>query len=196
MAPTRFRWLMATAVLLLLIIALMIGLIATGLFDPAPVGPLRWNRQDLQLSVAPQAREIIWLREEVPDTAITIRATGALHSGEEDSGYGLIFGDEESYWAVAVSPLGYLAIWETTQAEGEVDDNYFLHWQTWPHINEAFEGNEIWVELVGDRASVRLNREWLWEGEIGDRSRRIGLLGESFGAAAEIVFPSVELFAE
>jgi hypothetical protein len=195
MAPTRFRWLIGAAILILVAAVISIGLIAGGVFDPAPLGALQWELQERQLDVASQSREIAWLQEEVPEAAITIRAMGTLESGEEDIGYGLVWGDEQSYVAFAVSPLGYLALWEAMQSGDATMENYFLQWQTWPHVKEDHEPNEIWVDITGDHASVRVNREWLWEGDIGERTRRVGLLGESFAGSSVVNFSKVELFA-
>ena len=190
------RWLIGVAVLLLIVMVLAIGAIASGIFDPALAGPLQWRLNGGQIAVAPQSRHVTWLEEEIPQTDFTIRATGAFIRGEEDSGYGLTFGDEENYLAVAVSPLGYLAIWQSDLNTSAINDSYLLQWQTWPHVKGDHELNEIWIDIAGDQASVRINREWLWEGKIGRKSRRIGLLGESFGEGALFDFRSVELFAD
>ena len=196
MAPTHFRWLIRAAVLLLLVAVLAIGVIASGVFDPSPAGPRRWRLEDRQMQLSPQSRDIIWLEEQVPDSPITLRITASHKSGEEDIGYGLLFGDEAAYLAVAVSPLGYLAIWESDVQSGGSMDSYLLEWQTWPHVKTESSPNEIWVDIVGNRASVRVNREWLWEGEIRGGSGNVGLLGESFADTAVIDFESVELFAK
>jgi hypothetical protein len=196
MISTYYQWLTRAAILLLVVTVLTIGLIASGVLDPSPRGVLQWRMQEEQVSVPSQSREITWLQKEVPDSTITVRMIGALHSGDEDSGYGLVLGDEESYLAVTVSPLGYLAIWESDHQNGETKDAYLLQWQTWPHVEMEQKPNEIWIDITGDLASVRINREWLWEGNINRRSRHIGLLGESFADAAVIDFTNVELFAE
>ncbi len=196
MEPTHFRWLIRAAVLLLLVAALAILVIASGVFDPSPAGTLRWRLEGKRMLLSPQSRDIIWLEEQVPDFPITIRMTASHNSGEEDIGYGLTLGDEAAYLAVAVSPLGYLAIWESDVQSGGSTDSYLLEWKTWPHVKTASSPNEIWVDIVGNRASVRINREWLWEGEITSGSENIGLLGESFAETAVIDFESVELFAK
>ncbi len=189
------RWLIGAAVLLLVVIVVAIGLIASGVFDPVLAGPRQWQVNGKQIAVPPQSRRVSWLAEEIPDSNLTIRVTGALEKGEKDSGYGLTFGDEENYFAVAVSPLGYLAIWESRLHTDTRNDSFLLPWQTWPHVKREHELNEIWVDISGEKASVRINREWLWEGEIGSKSRGIGLLGESFAETALFDFPSIELFA-
>ena len=148
------------------------------------------------MRLSPQSRDIVWLEEQVPDSPITIRMTASHKSGEEDVGYGVLLGDEAAYLAVAVSPLGYLAIWESDVQSGDSTDSYLLEWQTWPHVKTESSSNEIWVDIVGSRASVRVNREWLWEGEIITGSENVGLLSESFAETAEVDFESIELFAK
>ena len=196
MTLTHFRWLVRAAVLMLLISVLAIGLIASGIFDPTPVGTPLWQMEERQMLISPQSRDIIWLEEEVPDLPITIRLSAARKSGEKDTGYGLVVGDEVSFLAVAVSPLGYLAIWESEVQSESGTDSFLLPWQTWPHVKTGSSPNEIWVDIVGSRATVRVNREWLWEGEITNGPGHVGLLGESFAETAVIDFESLELFAE
>ncbi len=196
MPTTRFRWLMRGAILLLVVTVLAIGLIASGVLDPAPNGSLLWEHDQEQISVASQLRDVLWLEEDVPDSAFTVRMTGALNTGEEDSGYGVAIGDQDAYLAVAVSPVGYLAIWEYDRHTERTQDNYLLQWQTWPHVNTGKVPNELWVDVAGERATVRVNREWLWEGEVGRRTGQVGLLGESFAKAAAFDFASVELYAD
>jgi len=196
MSPTRFQWLIRATVLLLLVTVLAIGVIASGIFDPAPAGTLLWHLDGKRLSPSAETRDITWLDENVPDTPITIHVTAVHNSGEEDIGYGLVLGDEEAYLAIAVSPLGYLAIWQSDVQSSGSADSYLLEWQTWPHVKTDGSSNEIWVDIAGSRAAVRINREWLWEGEIAAGSRNIGLMAESFADPAVIDFQTVELFAK
>ena len=190
MSTTHIRWLNRTAVLMLAVTVLAISLIASGLFDPSPFGQSLWREELPQMTVVPASRQISWMNNDMPSPPFTARLTAAHKSGEADSGYGLILGSEERYLAVAVSPLGYLAIWETATS-----DSYHLNWQTWPHVNRGTETNEIWLDVDGDQARVRINREWLWEGEIDIQIYGIGILGESFGEETVIDFESVEMFA-
>ena len=195
MISTRYRWISRTALLLLLVTVLAIGLIASGIFDPSPAGTSLWRLENERMRLSSQSRDIIWLDEPVPDSPITIHMTAAHREGEEDIGYGLLFGDDAAYLAVGVSPLGYLAIWQSDAQSGGSTDSYLLEWQTWPHVKTEDSLNEIWVDIVGNQATVRVNREWLWEGIIASGSGNVGLLGESFGESAVIDFESVELFA-
>ncbi|UCC50977.1 MAG: hypothetical protein JSV68_17975 [Anaerolineaceae bacterium] len=195
MPSAHIRWINRAALLLLAITLLALVLIASGLFDPAPLGSQLWARELPQMSVPSNTREIQWIGEEVPQSPATIRLTAARQSGEQDIGYGLVVGDETAYLAVAVSPLGYLAVWETANQDVTTDDSYLLEWQTWPHVHTDSEDNEIWLDIDGNRANLRINREWLWEGEIRGGTNHIGLLGESFGDTAAVDFETVELFS-
>lgn len=189
MSTTHFGWLIRAAVFLSAITLVIIILISSGVFDPTPLGP-SFEREDLQpMIVEPLSRQVRWIRNDIP-SPFTARMTAVLGSGEYDSAYGLVLGDEEGTFSVAVSPLGYLAVWETTSS-----DSYYLKWQTWPHVHKNHEINEIWLDIEGDRAQVRINRERLWEGDIEVQGRNIGILGESFGEEVEIEFESIELFA-
>lgn len=189
MAAPRFRWLIRTAVFLLILAVVFIGLILSGVFDPSPFGPRQWQEELLQMSVDPNSRQINWLTFDLPPPPFTIRLKGAYSGGEADSSYGLALGSAGEYFAVAVSPLGYLAIWETTE-----NDSYYLDWQTWPHVRKGIEENEIWLDIEGDLARVRINREWLWEGSFEYEGDKIGILGESFGEEVVVDFESIEMF--
>ncbi|MDX1414588.1 MAG: hypothetical protein R3293_10380, partial [Candidatus Promineifilaceae bacterium] len=98
---------------------------------------------------------------------------------------------ETASFVVAVSPLGYVAIWETMDK-----DNYHVGWQTWPHVQKNNESNEIWLDIEHDQVRVRINREWLWERELATSSHKIGIIGESFGGSAVVDFETLELFAD
>ena len=196
MPAAHIRWLNRTAVLILALTILAVVLIASGVFDPAPLGSLLWTKELSQMSIPRNSREIRWLDEELPQSPMTIRLSGARQSGEEDIGYGLVLGDETAYLAVAVSPLGYLAIWRAAEQDAATNDSYLLNWQTWPHVHTASESNEIWLDISGDRAGVRINRERLWEGDMSALGGNVGLFGESFGETAVIDFETIELFSD
>ena len=191
MKGTKIQWLKRAAILLLVITVITLILIASGIFDPAPLGK-SLGREDLaEMTVDPHSRHIIWLNNTLPAPPFSARLSGAFKDGEIDSAYGLVFGDEAGYFTVAVAPTGYLAIWETT-----INDSYQLNWQPWPHVNQDNEMNEIWVDVEKNRARVRINRELLWEDDIELRGQNIGVLGESFGDEVVIDFQTLELFSD
>jgi hypothetical protein len=61
-------------------------------------------------------------------------------------------------------------------------------------VRLASEPNEIWLDVVDGRLTARINREWLWSGEVGQLEGQIGLWAESFGAAAVIDYQAIQLF--
>ena len=173
-----------TAVLLLAIITLMVLLIGLGLFDPKPLGDLRWRKSVSSLAIGAGAREVVWLDEEL-DGAFSVRGTAVYQSGERDIVYGLVLGSEEEYLVVAVSPLGYVMLWQ--------EDNVLMPLQPWPHVQTGSGPNEFWVAVGEDEVVVRLNREILWVGQVAVTGG-VGVMGESWGETAVVQFPSVQLF--
>ena len=133
------------------------------------------------------------MADPLPSGRYSLRLTAAREDGETDIGYGLALGDENEYLAVAVSPLGYLSVWQKSGAETDT----ILPWQTWPHVGRGLEPNEIWLDSEENgRLTIRINREFLWEGEIEPPSGQIGLIGESFGETAVVDFQAVRIFEE
>ena len=171
-------------VLLLAATAVILFLILSGVFDPKPLGELVLERPLFPQIIAPQAPPINWLAEPIPTSNYTVRLTAAQEEGQGmDIGYGLVLGSEAAHLAVVVSPLGSLSVWQTNGPETEI----ILPWQTWPHVARNQEPNEIWLDVAdSDRLTIRINREFLWEGEIRPVSGQIGLIGESFGETAVV----------
>lgn len=201
------HWLRWAAVLSLLAAVIAIGLIATGVFDPRPIGAEQWQRPLTAEVIPANSRRLIWLDGPLPGQRYSVRLTVAFQSGEPDISYGLVLGNETEHLAVAVSPLGYVAIWQETNKQLPVlfslqPSANPLPWQTWPHVKTGAEPNEIWVDV--DQASdptnslitVRINREWLWSGKVEIPEAQIGLLVESFGEAAVVDFQNLQLLSE
>lgn len=123
-------------------------------------------------------------QQPLPRPPYSIKVTANLHSGEVDSGYGVLLGTDKEHLGVAVAPTGYLTVWQT----GSQDD-LFLPWQTWPHIQKGNVPNEIWLDMTADGLlTLRVNREFLWSGEVTVPEGALGLYGESFGETAVIDF--------
>lgn len=171
--------LLATAVLLIL-------LIASGFFDPKPVGELQKTLPATTLAVEQPGQTIRWLDEPLPDGDFSVRGTAVFQSGNPDSGVGLALGDADDAFVVAVSPLGYVLV----QQAGTP----LLPWQPWPHVQFDDAPNEIWIDVRGTEVTVRLNRELLWQGEYLLSTRNLGLFGERFEGTAVYTFPTLELF--
>ena len=185
MASTR--WLRIGTILLAATAVLFITLILAGVFDPQPVGELQWEQPLSAQTIAAQTRRVIWLERSTPAGPYSLRLTAVHRAGEMDVGYGLVVGDEEQFLAAAVSPLGYAAVWQ------QPDASFLFPWQAWPHVRA--DANEIWLDRVDGRLTVRLNRELLWQGQVEDSDGRIGLILESVDAAAVIEFQALQLFA-
>jgi hypothetical protein len=176
----------------------LILLIALGAFDPQPLGPLlRADQPGIYATAGetfvPQSPP--WSSGKPPGR-FSVRLTAANAAGELDSGYGLALGDDNRRLIVAVSPLGYIAIWEEASGGEPI---YLQPWQTWPHVRTGQEANELWldVETAGDdsRIAVWLNRELLWRGELDRLSPEVGLWLGSFDGATTVDFQKLEWFA-
>jgi hypothetical protein len=177
--------------------AVFMLLILSGVFDPKPNGVLVAERPLFPQIVAPQAPRITWLEESVPAGNYSVRLTAAQETGEKgrgmDVGYGLVLGNDDTHVAVSVSPLGYLSVWQVQAQELEA----IMPWQTWPHVGRDLAANEIWVDVAeGNQVTVRINREFLWQGEIEPLSGQVGVIAESFGETAVVDFQKLEIFAE
>lgn len=166
------------------------SLIAAGTFDPKPVGDLQWERPLSPQTITAGSQPIFWLEAVTPSDDYSLRLTTAHQSGETDVLYGLVIGDEENYLATAVSPLGYTAVWEQ---QLPLTIHHFP-FQPWPHVRP--DENEIWLNVVDGRVSIRLNRELYWTGSVETSRGRIGLWRESFGATAVVDWQRLQLFAD
>jgi hypothetical protein len=137
-----------------------------------------------------------WPPGDAPDR-FSIRLTAAHVDGETDIGYGLALGDGSRRLTVAVSPLGYVAIWEDGDAGGPV---YHRPWQPWPHARRGAAPNEVWLDVadVNGRARIKawVNRELLWQGEIDGPANEASPWLGSFGEPTTVDFQALEWFAE
>lgn len=183
-------------VLLVVGTAVIVLFILSGINDPKPVGALVVERPLFPQIVSPEAPRLTWLEEPIPEGNFSVRLTAAQEAGSTgrgmDVGYGLALGSDEAQVAVAVSPLGYLSVWQTNGQE----TNAILPWQTWPHVRRDLEPNEIWLDVENGRLAIRINREWLWQGEVELPSGQIGVVAESFGETAVVDFQRLEIFGE
>ena len=184
------RWLRWLTVLIMGTAVTLIILIVVGIFDPKPVGTLQWERSLTPQTIAAGSQQIIWLEPTTPADVYSLRLTTAYQGGETDVLYGLVIGNDENYLATAVSPLGYTAVWEQRSAFS-IQHSPF---KPWPHVRP--DENEIWLDVVDGRVTIRINRELLWSELMETSQGRIGLWGESFGETAVIEFQELQLFAE
>jgi hypothetical protein len=187
---------------MVLVAASLFTMIAAGLFDPRPLGPL-WRQLGPHESVAsPDEESIHWLHAQLPSDTFSVRVNAFRQSGDLDIGYGLALGQANREIVVAISPVGYLALWRR-QCASPVSDQagedpalrWEIPWRTWPHVRLAEESNEIWVDVVdGHLVQVRINRERLWQGDLELAGRELGLWTASFGDASSVRFESIDLF--
>lgn len=198
-------WLRWAAALISVTAIVGISLIAAGAFDPKPLGSHRWSKSLSELSVEPHGRQLLWLDQTVPDQSFTLRLSAAHGSGERDSSYGLLIGDDQAFLAIALSPLGYVSVWQhrasQTAAGADESELIIMPWQLWPHVRLGAEENEIWLDLSQKeagkmQAGIRINREILWQGEVWMVPSQVGIIGESFGEGAMFSFRSLQLFSE
>ena len=131
-------------VVVVAVTAVIVLLILSGVNDPKPIGALVGERPLFPQIIAPEAPRLTWLEEPVPTGNTTVRLTAAQEEGHGmDIGYGLILGDDDTHLAVAVSPLGYVSVWQQTIDETDV----IFPWQPWPHVGRDSDPNEIWVDV-------------------------------------------------
>ncbi|MBP6470510.1 MAG: hypothetical protein KBE23_06875 [Chloroflexi bacterium] len=183
----RGRSLPWLALLLLAALAIGAALISAGVFDP-PVNGVMVGERPLPspTTLSPDRPFLTWLDEPLPTTNYTVRLTAVHKFGEPDVAYGLIIGDAVT---VLVSPLGFVAV--------RVGETAVVPWQPWPHVHTGAEPNEIWLNVGGVEGhggvSVRINRELLWAGEVGNMTSQVGLVGENYGEGETAVVQWVKL---
>lgn len=172
-------------------------LIAVGVFDPRPYGRLvKTDTPGIHTmsdtGAATFSQSAPWA---TPPDRFSIRLRAAYVDGQADIGYGLALGDEGNHLSVAVSPLGYVSVWE--ERGGETINH--VPWQPWPHVRTGPAENELWLDVAtaGDYSLVtaRVNREQVWQGEIGPVSPGVRLWLGSFDGPATVDFRALEWFA-
>lgn len=188
--PRVWRLLGIAAVGLLLTAVAGIALISAGVFDPKPFGSLQQQSTPGERTLSAGESRLQWLDEPMPQRPFSVRLTGAHVAGERDVGYGLALGGPQTRLVVAVSPLGYVAVWQ--EEAGQRLEH--MPWQTWPHVRGGGEPNEIHLDVQQGQISARLNRELLWQGVWQAPGGNVGLYLESFGAGARVEFSELTLF--
>ena len=163
-----------------------IGLILLGVFDPVSVTQNKpiFQTQAFAVQVdAPHTRRLITPTNNLAGIALNTH----LKNGNRDSGIGLLLTSDDTKLGVALSPAGYVTLWEM---RGEAKTNH-LPWQTWPHVALGRGWNTLQVVFEGEEVEVRVNDELLWR-EVWKREQiAVDLWGEGYGGSAEF---SAELF--
>lgn len=195
MVKSKSRAINLLAVLLLISLVLAVALSATGYLDPIKEGELIWQGSPGSLQIAPGSTEVRWLYDDLNQSPVAFRLSASLSAGEADSAYGLLLGQEDGAIAVLLSPLGYAAVSQQPYPANSGAKNFYLPWQTWPHVRRGEQENELYVVQDGNTLTVRVNREWLWEAQGIERITRMGIIGESFNDAAAVGFHSADISA-
>jgi hypothetical protein len=174
----------------LLLLAFLLGVlvIGAGWLDPKPNGAWAGERPFPAQTIPPGSRQTIPLAESFPESNYSLRLTAVHQSGEPDAAYGLALGDGAA--RVLLSPLGYALV--------EVGETAVLPWQPWPHVGSGDAANELWLDVGGvagnGRLAIRVNRELLWQGPIGDQTGLVSLLLEGYGGETAVVDFNLEWF--
>lgn len=180
------------ALSLLLLLTLWVGLIVIGAgwLDPKPNGAWAGELPFPAQTIPSHSRQTIPLAESFPPTGYSLRLTAVHQSGELDVGYGLALGAGAAQVRVLLSPLGYVMV-----GQGETA---VLPWQPWPHARSGDAANELWLDVGGaagdGRLAIRVNRELLWQGPIGDLTGLVGLVMEGYGGETAVVDFNLEWF--
>src|SRR5690606_4551293 len=66
----------------------------------------------LNREIATEAEQIEWLDIAPESELFSVRLAAAYHSGDQDSGYGLALGSPDAYLVAAISPGGYVTLFE------------------------------------------------------------------------------------
>lgn len=194
----QHRWLRAIGIVVVFGTLGLAGLIAVGVFDPQSAGSVAVSIVPGEVTVGADDEIVVWQPDttNAPAVAQTWRLSAAHSHGELDMGYGLVIGNDNRALVVAVSPLGYAAVWERNAA-GDRSPVWFP-WQVWPHVAAGDAANEIWVDVTPqegqDVVTVRIDRELLWAGQVAPLSDRVGLWAGSFGDEATVDFQQLFQF--
>jgi hypothetical protein len=113
-----------------------------------------------------------------------------LVEGDPDLGAGLVLGSREAWLGIAVSPLGYVRLWEETP-EDVVEH---LPWQPWPHVRRNIAPNDLDVSYDGRAVEIFVNRERLWVGELPVSVSAVGFWGVAYGGPTAVRLGPLQLF--
>ena len=190
---SNFSWLKAIALLLTVTAVTLLILILSGTFDPKPIGQPVWTAEPRQITVPANESKIVWLRP-LPPTNFSVRLTAVHQSGSPDSAIGLILGSDRQNTRITISPLGYAAV--IPSPPHPLPSSPPPPPAPSPHVRNGTYPNEIWVDVTNDLMTVRVNRELLWSGNIGELKGELGVWGESFGDTAVYQLPQIVVYEE
>lgn len=189
-------WLGSSALLTLHLIVIGIGLISAGVFDPPLGGSVQAHLTPGQLR-APGGATVVRPLASGLHAPFSGQLEAALLEGSAESAYGLRLDEGNNQFGMALSPTGYVRVWQTIA--GHTDER--VVWQTWPHIHLGQVVNTWWLNVGLEKAAlvIRLNGELLWReaGSAWCRSAagcQLSLWVDSPGDAAVIAFPTWRLY--
>ena len=172
----------------------LLSLILSGAFDPKPIGRPVWAAEPGQITIPAGERKTVWLRP-LPQTAFSVRLTAVYQSGSPDSATGLILGSDQQNSRITISPLGYAAVTSPCHPVTLSPCHPFPS-APFPHVRSGANPNEIWIDVANGRMTVRINRELLWSGNVGELQGELGVWGESYGDTAVYHLPQIILYEE
>lgn len=171
----------------------LLSLILSGVFDPKPMGQPVWTADPMQITIPANESKMVWLRP-LPSANFSVRLTAVHQSGSPDSAIGLILGSDQQNIRATISPLGYTAVIPSSgQATPGTPPQPAA---PFPHVRSGTDPNEIWVDVVKGRLTVRVNRELLWSGDVGELKGTLGVWGESYGDTAVYQLPQMVVYEE
>lgn len=187
--PAVWRALGLGAVFLLVAAATGIALISSGRLDPRLPGPLQAELVPQRVQVGAEETALLWQELALPEPPYTVRLQ-ATSSGAETVAYGLALGGAAHYLSVVVSPAGYMSV--SAQQAG-VQEEVLL----WHSALDDVPPPEVEIQIdVHDdgTATVWVEREIVWEGEMAVTGGQVGLLARGEGGAATVVFEGAQVF--
>ena len=163
---------------LLLAAGTVVALVLSGVLDPASLGAAV-NATHLHAMSIPAGETVVhWVDTTVVEQPFAVRLQATMQ-GEPDSSFGLLLQRPDGQMTAALSPLGYA----TVQTPNEMQNK---PWQIWPHVRTGDQLNEIAISIRENVMEVRINGELFWSGTAPRSITALGVIGESFGQAAEV----------
>ncbi|MFN2136843.1 MAG: hypothetical protein ACK2UK_12865 [Candidatus Promineifilaceae bacterium] len=194
LVPGKPTFITAAAAAVLIVFLAVLFYIAGAMADPSPGGTLVAHQEFGLLPVAAGSTATLLMEDALVPTDGQILLTARYYEGELDSGYGLLLQGQIDSLAIAVSPLGYAAVWRQAGNEIPEPGAYVLPWQTWPHVHHGEDSNQILLTFIGPRIEARINNELFWEGNFPTYSHRTGIIALSSGLETTIDFQALDIY--
>jgi hypothetical protein len=176
----QFGKLLPIMVLGMVLVALFLGgLIYAGIFDPIP-HPDHFTTESLGNHTIPAfATETHWVKSFTDNQGLIAGISLEHIGGNSDISLGMLWGDDDRYLAIMVTPQGQA--WVSEFALGQ--ERVLLLPQPWVHVGEF---NEILVEENAGSTTIWLNREILWQGSLSPFKPQIGWTAVNYSQKSDI----------